>query len=229
MLEASAIGVDRLSPLVDLGPARMLAAGLCPALAGAGGCPLVSRARRRGLRQRRQRRDRSPPHRTHGRHLRRRAHDPAATARSAWVVPDGLWAYRLDRQRAVLGGALSNGGNLLRWIWNTTGTDRDDETTTAAAALARGLHRSHLLPFLAGERSPGWHDNASGVIAGLTLSRDPNSSSGLGWRRSPIDSPPSTTRCDRLPHPSTRLSRPVAPFSSCRPGSRSRLTRSVTP
>ena len=91
----------------------------------------------------------------------------------AWVVPDGLWAYRLDRQRAVLGGALSNGGNLLRWIWDTTGTDRDDETTMAAAALAPDSTGLTFLPFLAGERSPGWHDDASGVIAGLTLSTRP--------------------------------------------------------
>jgi gluconokinase len=90
-----------------------------------------------------------------------------------WVVPHGLWAYRLDRQRAVLGGALSNGGNLLRWIWNTTGTDRDDETTMAAAALAPDSTGLTFLPFLAGERSPSWHDNASGVIAGLTVSTRP--------------------------------------------------------
>jgi gluconokinase len=90
-----------------------------------------------------------------------------------WVVPPGLWAYRLNRQRAVLGGALSNGGNLLRWIWNTTGADRDDETTAAAAALAPDSTGLTFLPFLAGERSPGWHDDASGVIAGLTVSTRP--------------------------------------------------------
>jgi gluconokinase len=90
-----------------------------------------------------------------------------------WTVPDGLWAYRLDRERAVLGGALSNGGNLLRWIWNTTGTDRDDETTAAAAALAPDSTGLTFLPFLSGERSPGWHDDASGVVAGLTLSTRP--------------------------------------------------------
>jgi gluconokinase len=90
-----------------------------------------------------------------------------------WTVPEGLWAYRLDRHRAVLGGALSNGGNLLRWIWNTTCTDRDDETTAAAAALAPDSTGLTFLPFLAGERSPGWHDDACGLIAGLTLSTRP--------------------------------------------------------
>ena len=90
-----------------------------------------------------------------------------------WVVPHGLWAYRLDRQRAVLGGALSNGGNLLRWLWNTTATGPDDKATAAAVALPPDSTGLTVLPFLAGERSPGWYDDASGVIAGLTLASKP--------------------------------------------------------
>lgn len=90
-----------------------------------------------------------------------------------WAIPPGLWAYRLDSQRAVLGGALSNGGNLLRWIWNTTGTGPTDPATTAAAALPPDATGLTFLPLLAGERSPGWYDDASGVIAGLTLATAP--------------------------------------------------------
>ncbi|MGH2617920.1 MAG: gluconokinase, partial [Thermomicrobiales bacterium] len=90
-----------------------------------------------------------------------------------WSVPPGLWAYRLDRGRAVLGGALSNGGNLLRWIWNTTATGPDDEATTEAATLPPDSTGLTFLPFLAGERSPGWHDDATAVIAGLTLATRP--------------------------------------------------------
>jgi gluconokinase len=173
MLEASGIDADRLSPLVDLGPPGCLRSDFArrwPALAdaqwfpalGDGACANVgsgaigpsrialtvgtSAAVRMILPR--------PPH-------------------QSWVVPNGLWAYRLDRHRAVLGGALSNGGNLLRWIWDTTGTDRNDETTMAAAALAPDSTGVTFLPFLAGERSPGWHDDASGVIAGLTFSTRP--------------------------------------------------------
>ena len=65
------------------------------------------------------------------------------------------------------------GGTLLRWIWDTTGTDRNDETTMAAAALAPDSTGVTFLPFLAGERSPGWHDDAAGGIAGLTFSTRP--------------------------------------------------------
>jgi gluconokinase len=89
-------------------------------------------------------------------------------------VPRGLWAYRLDRSRAVLGGALSNGGNLLRWVWDTTGTEPNSEATAAAMQLAPDATGLTFLPFLAGERSPGWYNDASGVIAGLTLATSPS-------------------------------------------------------
>ena len=173
MLEASAIDADRLSPLVDLGPSGCLRPDFArrwPALAdiqwfpalGDGACANVGSGAigptRIAL--------------TVGTSAAVRMILPRPPDQP-WVVPQGLWAYRLDRQRAVLGGALSNGGNLLRWIWNTTGTDRDDETTMAAAALAPDSTGLTFLPFLAGERSPSWHDNASGVIAGLTVSTRP--------------------------------------------------------
>lgn len=94
-------------------------------------------------------------------------------AGSDWTIPPGLWAYRLDSQRAVLGGALSNGGNLLRWIWNTTGTGPADQATIEATSLAPDATGLTFLPLLAGERSPGWYDDASGVVAGLTLATVP--------------------------------------------------------
>jgi gluconokinase len=173
MLELSGIDADRLSPLVDLGPPGCLRADFAsrwPTLAdthwfpalGDGACANVGSGA-------------VGPSRialTVGTSAAVRMILPQPPD-EPWVVPHGLWAYRLDRGRAVLGGALSNGGNLLRWIWNTTGTDRGDETTTAAAALAPDSTGLTFLPFLAGERSPGWHDDASGVIAGLTVSTRP--------------------------------------------------------
>ena len=173
IVDASGITVGSLSPLVDLGPAGSLSEEFVrrwPALAAAkwfpalgdGACANVgsgaigpssialtvgtSAAMRMIVSQ--------PPD-------------------QRWNVPPGLWAYRLDSQRAVLGGALSNGGNLLRWIWDTTGTDRDDEVTRAAGELAADTTGLTFLPFLAGERSPGWHDDATAVIAGLTVATRP--------------------------------------------------------
>ena len=88
-------------------------------------------------------------------------------------VPPDLWAYRLNREHAVLGGALSNGGNLLRWLRELMGVPADGETVRAATALPPDAHGLTVLPFVAGERAPGWHDRATGVVAGLTLATRP--------------------------------------------------------
>jgi len=92
---------------------------------------------------------------------------------SEWEASPRLWAYRLDRERAVLGGAVSNGGNLMAWLWSLLGTEPDGAAMAAAADLAADGHGLTLLPFVAGERSPAWHDRASGVVAGLSLATRP--------------------------------------------------------
>ncbi|MCC7022252.1 MAG: gluconokinase [Thermomicrobiales bacterium] len=173
LLEICGIDAGQLSPLVDLGPPGRLAADFArrwrslagvpwfPAL-GDGACANVGSGA-------------VGPSRialTVGTSAAMRLILPRPPG-SDWTVPQGLWAYRLDRKRAVLGGALSNGGNLLRWIWETTGTGAEDPETAAAGALAPDSTGLTILPFLAGERSPGWHDDATGVFAGVTLATAP--------------------------------------------------------
>jgi len=75
----------------------------------------------------------------------------------------GLFLYRLDAERVVQGGALSDGGNLLSTVARLTGADVDD-----ARDLPPG--RVLLLPQLGGERTPGWRGDAAGVISGVTHS-----------------------------------------------------------
>jgi gluconokinase len=173
MLEVAGIAAERLSPLVDLGPAACLRPEFSqrwPALASArwfpalgdGACANVGSGAVGP----------SSIALTIGTSAAMRMILPQPADRS-WTVPDGLWAYRLDRRRAVLGGALSNGGNLLRWIWDTTGTDRDAEATRTACDLPADSAGLTFLPFLAGERSPGWHDDATAVLAGLTVATRP--------------------------------------------------------
>jgi gluconokinase len=82
-------------------------------------------------------------------------------------VPDGLWCYRLDRERVVVGGALSNGGNLYAWMTRTLALER----STLEARLRRMKPASTgltFVPLLAGERSPGFASHATGSLAGLT-------------------------------------------------------------
>lgn len=92
---------------------------------------------------------------------------------ATWSFNPRLWAYRLDRERAILGGALSNGGNLLNWMRGLLDTPVDGALMNAAATLDPDAHGLTVLPFVAGERSPAWYDSAHGVVAGLTLSTRP--------------------------------------------------------
>ena len=90
-------------------------------------------------------------------------------------VPPDLWAYRLDRAHWVLGGALSNGGNVTTWL-SDLGLNGDTSTETLSAQAAGFSPDGHgltMLPFLAGERSPSWKDNAQGAVVGLTLNTGP--------------------------------------------------------
>jgi gluconokinase len=82
-------------------------------------------------------------------------------------VPDGLWCYRLDRERVVVGGALSNGGNLYAWMTKTLAVERAtlELQLRKMKPAATGLT---FVPLLAGERSPGFASHATGSIAGLT-------------------------------------------------------------
>jgi gluconokinase len=84
-------------------------------------------------------------------------------------IPDRLWMYRLDREHGVLGGALSNGGNLTAWLRDLLGHDHTSAVWRQAGEMPPDTHGLTLLPFLAGERAPSWTGHAHGVIAGLTL------------------------------------------------------------
>lgn len=88
-------------------------------------------------------------------------------------IPSGLWCYRIDRERVIMGGALSDGGGLYRWLKDNLRLLEDDDHTEAE--IAKRLPAEHgltFLPFLAGERSTGYHENAAGAILGLRSSTD---------------------------------------------------------
>ena len=86
-------------------------------------------------------------------------------------VPPGLWCYRVDRRRFVVGGALSNGGNVYAWLQRTLALPGDSEAKLQAAAP--GTHGVTFLPFLAGERSPYWRADLRGALTGLSLATQP--------------------------------------------------------
>jgi gluconokinase len=88
-------------------------------------------------------------------------------------VPKGLWCYRVDRKRALLGGALSEGANLLNWLKRLINLEGIEKIDEALANLEPGKHGLTFLPLVSGERSPGWISEARGVIVGLSLATTP--------------------------------------------------------
>ena len=86
-------------------------------------------------------------------------------------IPDGPWCYRADEKRFVMGGALSDGGNLVAWLRETLRLP--EETERLLASTKPDSHGLTFLPLLAGERGPGWADEANGTIAGLSMSTTP--------------------------------------------------------
>ncbi len=87
--------------------------------------------------------------------------------------PLGLWLYLLDSNRAVLGGALSEGGNLLTWLERTLQLPSLAEVESQVAALPPDGHGLTILPFIAGERSLGWHAHARLTLSGLRAQTSP--------------------------------------------------------
>ena len=88
-------------------------------------------------------------------------------------VPWGLWCYRVDGHRSLPGGALSEGGNVFAWLRDTLRLSADPALDEALAAMPPDGHGLTVLPFFAGERSPGWHEDARATIHGLTLAHTP--------------------------------------------------------
>ena len=88
-------------------------------------------------------------------------------------VPPGLWCYRVDKQRALLGGATSEGGNVYAWLQDTLRLPEPEALEAELAALPPDSHGLTVLPFVAGERSPGWAGDVRATIHGLGLNTMP--------------------------------------------------------
>jgi gluconokinase len=89
-------------------------------------------------------------------------------------LPFGLWCYRVDRERLAVGGALSDGGGLFRWLTESLAIPYDTaELESELELLAADAHGLTVLPFWSGERSTGWAADARGAVLGLTQETKP--------------------------------------------------------
>ncbi|HEX6508943.1 MAG TPA: FGGY-family carbohydrate kinase, partial [Chloroflexota bacterium] len=89
------------------------------------------------------------------------------------TIPPGLWSYRVDRRRIIQGGALSSGGNVFAWLSQSLQLPGPEQVEAELAAMEPDAHGLTILPFLAGERSPGWKADAHGAFAGVSLATRP--------------------------------------------------------
>jgi gluconokinase len=89
------------------------------------------------------------------------------------AIPEGLWCYRVDGRRLLLGGSLANGGSLYAWLTETLRLPAPEPAEAEVAAMEPDAHGLTVLPFLAGERSPGWVAAARAAVVGLSLATRP--------------------------------------------------------
>jgi gluconokinase len=97
----------------------------------------------------------------------------AVTGDADFVVPAGLWCYRVDGRRSLPGGALSEGGSVYGWLSDALRLGGPDEVEAALSQRPADGHGLTVLPFFAGERAPGWAGHARATIHGLSLATTP--------------------------------------------------------
>lgn len=87
--------------------------------------------------------------------------------------PSGLWAYRVDANRPVFGGAISNGGEVFAWMQKSLNLPEGDALEKELASIEPGSHGLTVLPFFAGERAPYWRADLRATISGMSLATRP--------------------------------------------------------
>lgn len=102
----------------------------------------------------------------------------SAAMRVAWrgertAIPWGAWCYRVDENRFVLGCADSNGGNLFAWLRDTLRLPATRDAEQQLTEMTADAHGLTVLPFIAGERGPGYAAHARAAILGLSQATPP--------------------------------------------------------
>ncbi len=109
-----------------------------------------------------------------------------------FIVPFGLFCYRIDRDTILLGGALTDGGSVIAWLRGLFNLQSESAfmecLQKANSSYSSMAHHSNsheesskatttcttkdlvIVPFLSGERSTGYRENANGCIMGLSRS-----------------------------------------------------------
>ncbi|MFY1593146.1 gluconokinase [Micromonospora sp. WMMD737] len=84
-------------------------------------------------------------------------------------LPLGLWNYRVDAGRTLLGGAINDVGRAVSWAQSTL---RLSPELTAALTAPPSDATPLVLPYLTGERAPGWIGGARAVFDKVSVATD---------------------------------------------------------
>ena len=83
-------------------------------------------------------------------------------------APFGLFCYRVDAERFLVGGAVSNAGNLRAWCLRELRLPDEAAIESELAKRPGPDHGLTVLPFWTAERAPTWNEDATGAIHGIT-------------------------------------------------------------
>jgi gluconokinase len=81
------------------------------------------------------------------------------------AAPFGLFRYAVDRERTVIGGAVSNAGNLRQWCMRELRIADAEKALSRTAGVA---NEPTVLPFWVSERAPTWPEHLRGALIGLS-------------------------------------------------------------
>jgi gluconokinase len=85
------------------------------------------------------------------------------------LAPFGLFGYRVDATRRLLGGAVSNAGNLRAWALRELRLPADEAAMEKQLAARPGpAENLAVLPFWIAERAPTWPEDLPSVVTGVT-------------------------------------------------------------
>lgn len=87
------------------------------------------------------------------------------------TLPSGLWSYRIDQRRALVGGALNDVGRAVGWMHQVLQLP-DPEVIDEALRSDPVESTALVLPFFTGERATGWAGGARAVFTGVSAGHD---------------------------------------------------------
>ena len=88
-------------------------------------------------------------------------------------ISPALWAYRVDHGRELIGGATTEGGNVFAWLRQSLRLQDEADLERELGSMPPDAHGLTVLPMFAGERSPGFADDARATLHGLSLDTSP--------------------------------------------------------